>query len=528
MRVATWLKVIIKRHVAHRCPAPAWVLWFYWWIQTSYRCPRCTGRASRCSWSASPPPAGRLSHRSLNETTLLQTAVKTARCQTERTHIHRDIHKWITWTNDDCNEVWSTKMIHIQLVTTQKYHLSHKRELPIPNHPEHPRKCIATTIQNTWIQMMLSIWDFISILQHLDKPGNYARILFVDFSSGFNIITPDLLSDKPTQLSVPTSICPDRQAAASEAEQTHIQDSYHQHWRSSGLCSLPTALLPLHQWPHFKGPLCQLLKFADDTTVIDLIKDGDESAYRQEVEQLAVWCGLNNLELNTLKTVEMIVDFRRNPPLLSPTHHHGQHCGCSGDIQVPGNHHLSGPEVGQSHRLHCKKGPAEAVCPPPAKEVQLAFGATETVLLCHHRDCPVFIYNCLVWFSYQNRQKTTTDRQDCWEDYRCPSAQSPITLQSWRGSRGLMGGSRGLMGGSRGLMGGSRGLMGGSRGLMGGSRGLMDRALDLKPEVMQGCGFESRLWQEVSMTEVRPLSKAPQLLPGRCNVGRPLRPEVAW
>ncbi len=45
------------------------------------------------------------------------------------------------------------------------------------------------------------------ILQHLDKPGNYARILFVDFSSAFNTIMPDLLSDKLTQLSVPTSIC---------------------------------------------------------------------------------------------------------------------------------------------------------------------------------------------------------------------------------------------------------------------------------------------------------------------------------
>ncbi len=45
------------------------------------------------------------------------------------------------------------------------------------------------------------------------------------------------------------------------------------------------------------------------------------------------------------------------------------------------------------------------------------------------------------------------------------------------------------------------------------SRGLMDRALDLKPEVTQGCGFESRLLQEVTTTEVRPLGKAlnPQL-----------------
>ncbi len=52
------------------------------------------------------------------------------------------------------------------------------------------------------------------------------------------------------------------------------------------------------------------------TPLIGLIQDGDESAYRQEVEQLAIWSSLNNLELNTLKTVDMIVDFRRNPPAL--------------------------------------------------------------------------------------------------------------------------------------------------------------------------------------------------------------------
>ncbi|KAL0175445.1 hypothetical protein M9458_027775, partial [Cirrhinus mrigala] len=65
-----------------------------------------------------------------------------------------------------------------------------------------------------------------------------------------------------------------------------------------------------------KDPSVKLLKFADNTTVIGLIQDRDESAYRQEVEQLSVWCSHNNLELNTLKTVEMIVDFRRNTPAL--------------------------------------------------------------------------------------------------------------------------------------------------------------------------------------------------------------------
>ncbi len=81
----------------------------------------------------------------------------------------------------------------------------------------------------------------------------------------------------------------------------------------------------------------------------EILQDGNKSASRQEVKELAVWCSHNNLELNTLKTVEMRVDFRRNPPALSPvsTHRLGQHCDCR-VIQVPGHHHLPGPEVGPS------------------------------------------------------------------------------------------------------------------------------------------------------------------------------------
>ncbi|KAK3551748.1 hypothetical protein QTP70_023712 [Hemibagrus guttatus] len=62
----------------------------------------------------------------------------------------------------------------------------------------------------------------------------------------------------------------------------------------------------------------KLLKFADDTTLIGLISDGDESAYRGEIDRLVSWCSMNNLELNSLKTVEMIVDFRKDPAPLPP------------------------------------------------------------------------------------------------------------------------------------------------------------------------------------------------------------------
>ncbi len=162
------------------------------------------------------------------------------------------------------------------------------------------------------------------ILQHLDKTGNYARILFVDFSSAFNTIMPDLLSDKMTQLSVPTSICQwitsfltDRQQLVRLGKFTSRTITM-----STGApqgCVLSPFLFSLYTNDcTSKDPSVKLLKFADDTTVIGLIQDGDESVYRREVEQLAVWCSLNNLELNTLKTVEMIVDFRRNLPALPP------------------------------------------------------------------------------------------------------------------------------------------------------------------------------------------------------------------
>nr|ABQ01985.1 collagen Type XI Alpha2 [Salmo salar]ABQ59674.1 collagen type XI [Salmo salar] len=51
--------------------------------------------------------------------------------------------------------------------------------------------------------------------------------------------------------------------------------------------------------------------FADDTTVVGLITDNDETAYREEVRDLAVWCQDNKLSLNVSKTKEMIVDYRK-------------------------------------------------------------------------------------------------------------------------------------------------------------------------------------------------------------------------
>ena len=166
------------------------------------------------------------------------------------------------------------------------------------------------------------------ILQHLDRPGSYVRILFVDFSSAFNTIIPGILSTKLSHLNVSPSICQWITSFLTDRrQQVRLGDTSSYavssvRTTSTGApqgCVLSPLLFSLYTNDcTSEHPAVKLLKFADDTTVIGLIQDGDESAYRQEVERLVLWCSQNNLELNSLKTVEMRVDFRRQPTPLLP------------------------------------------------------------------------------------------------------------------------------------------------------------------------------------------------------------------
>lgn len=61
-----------------------------------------------------------------------------------------------------------------------------------------------------------------------------------------------------------------------------------------------------------------IVKFADGTTVVGLISNGDESTYKDEVERLMGWCKANNLLLNTAKTKELIVDYWKKKRTIQP------------------------------------------------------------------------------------------------------------------------------------------------------------------------------------------------------------------
>ena len=56
-----------------------------------------------------------------------------------------------------------------------------------------------------------------------------------------------------------------------------------------------------------------VIKYADDTVVMGLIKDQNEDKYFDTIQYVHEYCKDSHLELNVSKTKEMVIDFRRNP-----------------------------------------------------------------------------------------------------------------------------------------------------------------------------------------------------------------------
>ncbi|TWW65507.1 hypothetical protein D4764_21G0004070 [Takifugu flavidus] len=65
----------------------------------------------------------------------------------------------------------------------------------------------------------------------------------------------------------------------------------------------------------------EMWKFSDDSAAVGLITDGDDTEYRELIQDFVDWSLRNNLQINTGKTKELVVDFRRRnnlPPAPGP------------------------------------------------------------------------------------------------------------------------------------------------------------------------------------------------------------------
>jgi len=166
-------------------------------------------------------------------------------------------------------------------------------------------------------------------LFHLDQNNIYVRMLFIDFSSAFNTIVPSRLIMKLQDLNISPSMCSwilnfltDRPQAVRLGNITSTSLTL-----STGApqgCVLSPLLYSLFTYDcAATNSSNTIIKFADDTTIIGYIKNGDESAYRAEVATMTSWCQHNSLLLNVAKTKKLIVDYRRLQGEHAPIHIEG-------------------------------------------------------------------------------------------------------------------------------------------------------------------------------------------------------------
>ena len=110
-----------------------------------------------------------------------------------------------------------------------------------------------------------SVDNAVNIFKHLDSPGIYARILFVELSSAMYCLGSISLIPRPSTTDPP-------------------KDAF-----------FPPLLFYLYINTSKSSHLSvKLLKFADDPTLIGLISD--ESSYRWDIKYPVIWWSMNNLE----------------------------------------------------------------------------------------------------------------------------------------------------------------------------------------------------------------------------------------
>ena len=159
-----------------------------------------------------------------------------------------------------------------------------------------------------------------NIFDYLDetKLGNTARIMFIDFSSAFNTIQLHIFGNKLRAHSfVPHSLIRlilDYLTQRSQFVKLYCLVNLTKVASSVGAPQgtvLARFLFTVYTVEARSSPDdCLLVKYADDSTLIGLIKKDQDLYYRDWINKFVKYCELSHPVLNVSKTKEIFIDFR--------------------------------------------------------------------------------------------------------------------------------------------------------------------------------------------------------------------------
>ena len=196
----------------------------------------------------------------------------------------------------------------------------HKRKTILKHIFEIKNVTLTRQINSSFIFLALTH----SVIEHLEKPNSYARALFIDFSSAFNTILPTLLIEQLASSGVSSTL---RKFILDFLTGRHQRVRVGHHLSSFIIintgapqgCVLSAYLFIIYtNLLRSLFPNCRVYKYADDTVIIGLVSNNNETDYRKQIELSTKWCTEYNMLLNVNKTKELVFDFRRNRLDITP------------------------------------------------------------------------------------------------------------------------------------------------------------------------------------------------------------------
>lgn len=162
------------------------------------------------------------------------------------------------------------------------------------------------------------------IFSHLEGTKTFVRLVFIDFSSAFNCIQPHILAEslKSVHNIDPGLICWLMDFLMERSQRVKVNGILSDALLSSTGSPQGCVLSPLLFVLYTNECQTQLerrriIKFADDSVIVSLLNNEDPD-HGPVLADFTDWCNLSFLDINALKTKEMIVDFRKNPTVITP------------------------------------------------------------------------------------------------------------------------------------------------------------------------------------------------------------------